>query len=196
MDLVSLFKSVESKLDDASPRILQLMSANPREGTSTIARELAAAVAETAGLKVLLITMLNGNRRPPDSLSGTLLGNDPIDSLLVSVPGNPYLTAEMGLISQQSSHSLWAQRMHDLFERLLSMVDLVIIDSAPALSEYNGLATVRYVGGVVLVVEAERTRSSAVNHARQIIEANGGRILGVVLNKRRSHIPRLLSRWL
>jgi Mrp family chromosome partitioning ATPase len=47
-----------------------------------------------------------------------------------------------------------------------------------------------------MVVEAERTRSPIVDQARRSIESNGGRMLGVVLNKRRFHIPRFLYQWL
>jgi len=54
----------------------------------------------------------------------------------------------------------------------------------------------RCVGGVVLVVEAERTRAPIVEQARRAVEANGGRLLGVVMNKRRYHIPRAIYRRL
>ncbi len=71
------------------------------------------------------------------------------------------------------------------------MVEVIIINSPPALTEFAGLALVRHVAGVILVVEAERTRAPAVDRARRLIEANGGRILGVVLNKSRRRLPGL-----
>jgi hypothetical protein len=46
------------------------------------------------------------------------------------------------------------------------------------------------------VVEAERTRAPIVEQARRAVEANGGRLLGVVMNKRRYHIPRAIYRRL
>jgi Mrp family chromosome partitioning ATPase len=48
--------------------------------------------------------------------------------------------------------------------------------------------------GVVLVVEAERTRSLSVRATQKTIQVHGGTVLGVVLNKRRSHVPRFFSR--
>jgi Mrp family chromosome partitioning ATPase len=47
---------------------------------------------------------------------------------------------------------------------------------------------------VVLVVEAERTRTPEVLKTQKTIKGHGGTVLGVVLNKRRSHVPRFLSR--
>jgi protein-tyrosine kinase len=74
--------------------------------------------------------------------------------------------------------------------------DLVVFD-APAMSHGAlGPALTKKVDGVVVVVEAERTRAPVVAELQRVIEVNGGRILGVVLNKRRFHIPRFLYRWL
>jgi protein-tyrosine kinase len=84
----------------------------------------------------------------------------------------------------------------DLFKHLLEVVEIVIVDAPPALTHFAGLALARHVGGVILVIEAERTRSSIVDQARRIIEMNGGRILGAVLNKRHLHIPRIIYQWL
>ena len=43
--------------------------------------------------------------------------------------------------------------------------------------------------GVVLVLEAEKTRWQVADKARESIENHGGKVLGVVLNKRRYYIP-------
>jgi Mrp family chromosome partitioning ATPase len=45
------------------------------------------------------------------------------------------------------------------------------------------------VDGVVLVVEANRTRREQIVYAERNIESAGGRILGHVLNKRTYAIP-------
>jgi Mrp family chromosome partitioning ATPase len=48
--------------------------------------------------------------------------------------------------------------------------------------------------GIVLVVEAERTRTPLVRATQKTIKGHGGTVLGVVLNKRRSHVPKFLYR--
>jgi Mrp family chromosome partitioning ATPase len=45
------------------------------------------------------------------------------------------------------------------------------------------------VDGVVLVVEAEKTRWPVAENVRDKIKGSGGNILGIVLNKRRYYIP-------
>jgi Mrp family chromosome partitioning ATPase len=74
--------------------------------------------------------------------------------------------------------------------------DLILIDSAPAAVAPDSIAMSRYADGVILVIEAERTRWTAAEHLRDRILKNGGNILGVVFNKRRYHIPDRLYRWL
>lgn len=195
-ELVSLYQGAEGLLADGAPHILQLMSATPGEGTSTIAREFAGAVAETIGRRVLLVTMTRANLHDEDNLAGTLLGPDPFETALIQAPGVPYLSGEIGIMEEASAHLYATQRMHELFEYLLSQFDLIVIDAPPVATQHAGLALVRHVGGVILVVEAERTRAPIVDHARRTIEANGGHVLGIVLNKRRLYIPRLLYQWL
>jgi Mrp family chromosome partitioning ATPase len=47
---------------------------------------------------------------------------------------------------------------------------------------------------VILVLEAENTRGSIAAANKEKIEKAGGRVLGVVLNKRRNHIPKTLQK--
>lgn len=194
-ELVSLYQTAEGLLEPAAPRILELMSAAPGEGTSTIARELATAVAEAVGRRVLLVTMTRGNLEVPGNVAGTLLGDD-LDAALIQAPGTPYLSGEIGVVEEASAHLFETNRIHDLFQRLQSRFDVILIDAPPVATQYAGLALVRHVGGVILVIEAERTRAPIAEHTRRQIEANGGHVLGVVLNKRRMHIPQLLYKWL
>jgi Mrp family chromosome partitioning ATPase len=45
------------------------------------------------------------------------------------------------------------------------------------------------VDGVVLVLEAEKTRKPVAENLKNRILQNGGNILGMVFNNRRYHIP-------
>jgi Mrp family chromosome partitioning ATPase len=48
------------------------------------------------------------------------------------------------------------------------------------------------VDGVVLVVEAEKTRWQVAEQAKRILEESGARLLGAVLSRRQFHIPNAL----
>jgi Mrp family chromosome partitioning ATPase len=67
---------------------------------------------------------------------------------------------------------------------------LILVDAPPATTSPQGLAVCRQVDGVVLVLAAEDTRRPVAERVKQSIERSGGRLLGIVLNKRQYHIPR------
>ena len=60
----------------------------------------------------------------------------------------------------------------------------------------DGLAVASKVDGVILVVEAEKTRWQTVRKVKDSISRVGGNILGVVLNKRRYYIPQSIYKHL
>jgi len=67
--------------------------------------------------------------------------------------------------------------------------DWVVVDGPPITVYSDASILAPLVDGVVLVVEAERTRWEVVSQARRILEESGARILGAVLNRQRYHIP-------
>jgi len=72
----------------------------------------------------------------------------------------------------------------------------VVIDSPPLSASAAGLAFCRRADGVVLVLEAERTRGPVAEKAKEQIQKNGGNILGVVFNKRKFYIPKSIYKRL
>lgn len=78
------------------------------------------------------------------------------------------------------------------WKRLGENSDLIILDTPPLLSSPLAQALAPTVDGVVLVVEAERTRAPVVEACRDALNAAGANLLGVVLNKRRYHVPKAL----
>jgi Mrp family chromosome partitioning ATPase len=82
--------------------------------------------------------------------------------------------------------------IHAYWERLSQAADLIILDAPPLLSSPLAQALAPTADGVVLLVEAERTRSHVAAAARDALAAAGANVLGVVLNKRRYHVPKAL----
>lgn len=73
--------------------------------------------------------------------------------------------------------------------------DYVLID-CPALSVSDEAALLASsADGVVLVVEAERTRRAEIQAATRTLEMANAKILGMVLNKQRFSVPRWISKW-
>lgn len=67
--------------------------------------------------------------------------------------------------------------------------DYVLLD-CPALSVSDeAVLLASKIDGVIVVVEADRTRRRQIQNAKQAIEAADGNLLGMVLNKRRYTVP-------
>jgi capsular exopolysaccharide synthesis family protein len=84
---------------------------------------------------------------------------------------------------QNPAELLGTRRTAQLLEALARQADIVLIDTPPVLLVADTLGLCRMVGGAILVVEARKTPIVAVNHAKDAIIRNQGRLLGMVLNK-------------
>ena len=83
----------------------------------------------------------------------------------------------------------WQYR-RDCIQLLRSEFDYTIID-CPSLGESGDLLSIApFVDGVILVVEANRTRRDQPRQAEQCISAAGGNLIGYILNKQTYEVPR------
>ena len=63
----------------------------------------------------------------------------------------------------------------------------------PALSASSDVLRIAsLVDGIILVLEAERTRKEQIREAERQLVASGGRVLGHILNKRKYQLPKWL----
>jgi Mrp family chromosome partitioning ATPase len=88
------------------------------------------------------------------------------------------------------------RRMPDFLARLRENFDLVLIASPAASEAPMGMLLSRFVDGNVLVLEAGHTRAPVAADLRDALRASGGTVVGAVLTRYRSFVPRFLRRWL
>jgi hypothetical protein len=85
----------------------------------------------------------------------------------------------------------WQYR-RDCVQQLRAAFDYILID-CPALKEAGDvLALAPFVDGVIMVVEADKTRKDQILHAEKTIEFARGNLIGHILNKRTYLIPNWL----
>lgn len=96
---------------------------------------------------------------------------------------NPMRFAQSDLIGE----ILWTARRQN---------DYVVFDGAPILKYPEYLLLSARVDGVILVIEAGKTKRPIAQAAIQKIEQSGGKLLGIVLNRRRYYIPEWIYRYL
>jgi capsular exopolysaccharide synthesis family protein len=89
-----------------------------------------------------------------------------------------------------------SERFDAFLENVREEFDYIIIDSAPLPSFAESRVLCEKVDGVVLVVESGKIRRHVALRAKKELEDAGANILGVVLNKRKYHIPEWLYKRL
>jgi succinoglycan biosynthesis transport protein ExoP len=171
---------------------LMVTSAGPGEGKSLTAANLAAALAQ-GGRQVILVDGdlhrprqhrvfgLRNNTGVTTALITGVAGN--LDHILqdTSVPGLRLLTS--GPLPPNAAELLGSTRMRELLADLLTRADIVVIDSPPvtALSDAAVLST--QTDGVLLVVDAGKTRREMARRATEALERVHARVIGVLLNR-------------
>lgn len=180
---------------DSNLKSLLLVATDPGHGTSTSAYYLACALAKDPSIRVLLIdaNINRGSRRhafseSPFSRSGMIARED-----------YPIIPTQSETQNLQFARSLATDR-HSLpllqsagLTRFLAdakqQFHYVIIDAPPIQKSPESLWLCAQVDGVILVVESERTRKKLAAWTKRRIEAVGGKLIGVVLNKKKYHVP-------
>jgi Mrp family chromosome partitioning ATPase len=81
----------------------------------------------------------------------------------------------------------------DMLARLRPEYDFVVVDSPPVNQYADASVLANKVDGVILVIEADRTPLAEAEAAKRQLERVGARILGVVLNRKRSYIPAFIE---
>jgi Mrp family chromosome partitioning ATPase len=196
-ELHDLYQNISGLLPDTSGKIIQFIGSREGEGVSTIVREFAREAAARFNRRVLILDA--AHRNPTQHLHFNIKGNFGWRDVLGS--GDPLRKAcyQAGndnlFLSPTSPAPTLTPRIHDhaaavrLFNELKQAFDLIVIDSSPATTSPDSVAMTRFADGVILVLEAEKTRWQVVESVKNRIIKNGGNILGVIFNKRRFYIP-------
>ena len=104
------------------------------------------------------------------------------------VPGGTWTVNDNGLLSS-AQVSLAIEDLRQAFTH-------VIVCASSVSHNSDSLLIGQLVDGVFLVLEAEMTRPDAARKAKEHLEGAGARLLGVVLNNRKFHIPEPIYRRL
>jgi capsular exopolysaccharide synthesis family protein len=191
-----LQNSIISLMPDAKQRILLFTGVNDGEGSETVVIRFGLVLAAW-GEQVLLIDacvrepslhksfgierapgtteLLSGKRTLPDVMHRSALKN------LLIIPGgspvnNPFVAQELRTLDAAT-------------DVMKGFADWIIFLGPPVNAYDDASALARVVDGVVLVVEAEKTRWEVARSAKERLERAGANIMGAVLNNRRRHIP-------
>ncbi|MFC6325229.1 polysaccharide biosynthesis tyrosine autokinase [Microbacterium koreense] len=192
------FRRVRSALTYAgvsSPtRRLLVTSTSQGEGKTTFAANFALTLAALRSRVLLVDADL---RRPRVAeifgveqsigLTTVLLGDADFEDAKLSRMGTGVDILTAGIIPPNPAGMLTSDAMHEFLDHVTPLYDYVIIDSPPISSVADANLLSPVVDGALIVVDATRTRRSALAAAVASFDAAGGRIVGMVLNKVRTH---------
>ena len=175
---------------DAPLRTLLVTSANPGEGKTTTAANLAFAMAMD-GKKVILVD--TDLRRPSlhkllnlpalPGLTDVLLGHAALEPREV-MPGLSVLVA--GSTPPNPGELLNSRTFRNLVETLSQRADIVIFDSAPVLVAADSVILASQMDGTILVVETGMTKKGSARRSLDLLKQARATVLGIAYNKMRA----------
>ena len=166
-----------------------ITSSLPGEGKSTTATNLAISLAESGQTVCLIDADL---RRPMvgeylglernAGLTTALVGAAEVDDLLQQWGSDDLFVLTSGAIPPNPSELLGSRQMSDLIRRLEQTFDAVIVDAPPLLPVTDAAVLAQHVGGIVVVVRAQRLKQQDLAKSLDSLQMVGANMLGIVLN--------------
>ena len=174
-------------LEQRRPAVIAISSCGPSEGVTTVARELSRVLAAD-DMDVLLCGPC-GDLATSSNPSGA-------DRNITRTVVPRLSFAEINDLHRPSSDRRALAAFRQWLERVKSNYAVIIIDTPPILNRGGWETLFRVQDGLLLVLEAERTRSSVLRATLEAIDGAGGHVLGLVFNCRRRIIPEAVYKWL
>jgi capsular exopolysaccharide synthesis family protein len=174
---------------DNPPRVIVVTSPKQGDGKSTVAANLAAAVAASGNEAILIDADL---RRPSVAtslglvegagLTDVLIGRAGLDDVLQPSESVPHLSVlAAGGIPPNPSELLGSQAMRKLL-MTASERALVILDAPPLLPVTDGAVLTAVSDGAFIVVSVGRTLDTDLSTSLDYLAAVSGTALGIILN--------------
>lgn len=172
------------------PRLIVITSPAAAAGKTTVATNLAVAMAEI-GRRVLLI---DGDMRRPrlhrlfnlsneKGFADVLAGTEPSALTLMcptQVPG--LFVMPSGRIENNLSSLLHSTQLNDFYTESRTKFDLVLVDAPPALPVFDARMLARFSDGVIVVIRAGQTKPETAQLVCQRFAEDGTHVIGTILN--------------
>lgn len=191
--IAEAFRGVRTSLRFSSPaenqRTVLITSPNPEDGRTTVAANLAVALAQ-GGRRVLLV---DANFRRPglhqvfsnvkaQGLSNILVGNATVSECTTATDVSRLDIIGSGPIPPNPAELLGSEPCRAFLREAAEKYDQVLIDSAPLLLASDSVVLSTAVDGCVLVVRAKENSRGAARRAVAMLSGVGAHLFGAVLN--------------
>ena len=165
-------------------------------GVSTVAADLAQSISGLVDGRVLLIDA-NTNHgasalfqlKPDPGLAEALTGELGVRECIQETEVGHLDLLAAGRMAASGFEPI---KFAELIDDLKSEHDSIIVDLPPANGCYSGVSLAGSLDGIMLVLEAERTRIQTAQHIKELLRRAEAHVIGIVLNKQRQHVPKWL----
>jgi Mrp family chromosome partitioning ATPase len=203
-EMMGLHRGIEALLPETGAKIIQFIGAKGNEGTSTIVREFARVSALKFNQSVLII---DADERTPSQLEyfgiqtehgleDAYRADEDFKKALHPIAKTRLYVSAYRKRSVPAQKNFNALNNCEIWSTIRNLFDIILVDSPSANTSSDALAISPKTDGVVLVIEAEKTRWPVAENTKKNILKNGGKFLGMVLNKRKHHIPEMIYKSL
>jgi capsular exopolysaccharide synthesis family protein len=182
-------------------RDLMVVASQHGEGTTTTAALFASTLAKHKKLDVLLI---EANLRTPaleqvfpinrnGGFAELIESRQGLDDVIQATPQPNLFVMTSGHYETSPAHLLESSRVSEVMAKLHERFQFVIFDAPPANVYADALLLGIRADATVFVIEADRTRVDEVQRAKRQLERAGVKLLGALLNRRKSYVPTFLE---
>ncbi len=167
-------------------KTLLVTSAVPEEGKTVMSVNLAFALSQLEGLRVLLI---DADLRKPSvagfmkmhiekGLDEYLAGRAELEEVLWQVSPNLSVCPSLPM-TEGTAEAIHSSRMHQLLKQASTMFDVILLDAAPLLPVADTQVLTPLIDTAVLVVRAHQTPGEMVKQSADLL---GSKLVGSILN--------------
>ncbi len=196
-------KQVEVALSGTSLRNLVFTGVVGGDGISTVIAQYGEMLSRR-GERVLLI---DGNPRHPSlhhqfglpegpGLAEYTAGTAPREAVVHATGFANLSLVPLGRCADRSQAERITENLGDFHSTFADEFDYVLVDTDFIGSPFFSQTAVSAGGGIVLVIRAGKTNQQIAKRGCETVRRIGGRILGVVLNRRQFPIPKFIYRRL
>ncbi len=161
------------------------------DGASTAAYSFAQSLAQDLDVRVLFIAADLRVAPPAENKTHSGLSNlaKSADQLpLPALHGNVHVLPS-GHNYADPAVLFQSKRFQSFMAHVSKQYDYIVIDGPPLDEAPESVALCTRVDGVILVVDAQRTRRKIALRAKTRVQEVGGKLIGMVLNRRKYYVP-------
>lgn len=181
--------NIHLRKQESGTKTLLICGCEPKVGTTTIAINLAIAMANSGWKTVLIDTDMrkapSGKRLSDDKLNlvGYLTGALDVPDILCATNHDHLSYISSGKPTASPIQLLCDPRLPELIRRLKDYFDYIIMDAPAPRTAVDTCILASQSDSVILVSQWEHTTTSQINNTRAELESSGASIMGIILNR-------------